>query len=346
MRRFLLACALLALVAVPRPAVADDRLSVIAGATLPNVFDVLDFVAAGAGFYKDEHVIVDKEYAGSAFTAAQLVATGKADVLESSVEPVLQGYEHGLRLQMFFTRSPRYSYVLGVLDGSPIRTLADFRGTTIGVMGLGTAAAVAGQSMLAGAGLTSSDYDFQPIGTASQALEAIVDKRVAGVSFPYVLLALYDVQEHVKMRVYRHPILKDIPNIAYEAAPATIAAKSDVLQRFTRAIAEAAVFVRVNPAVAARFFLEGAGMKVTPDSLQNELRLIELCRDDIAGGDPADKRIGYMPPQAMDLYSRFLVSVGLETQPVPSSAVVTNQFIAYANDFDHNAVSALARGTR
>jgi len=339
-------CALVAMTATPKPATADDTLRLVAGAIGPNIFDTLDLVAKGAGFFQREHILLDKEYTGSAFTAAQLVATGKADILASSIEPILLGYEKGVRLQIFFTRSPRFSYVLGVLDSSPITTIADFKGTTIGVMNTASAGAVVGSSMLAGAGLKRSDYDYVPIGTGAQGLEAFVDKRVAGAAFPYVELALYEVEGHVTMRVFRHPILKDVANVAFEASPATIAAKGDVLRRFTRAIAEAAVFTRENPQVAARYFLEGAGLKVTPEALDNEARTIELCQADLAGVDPTSKQIGYVSPQEIELYARFLVDAGMATQAAPAAVIVTDQFIGYANDFDHGAAIAAAKRAR
>jgi NitT/TauT family transport system substrate-binding protein len=341
-----LLCALLACAGALRPAVADDNLTLVAGAIGPNIFDTLDLVAKGAGFFKQEHINLDKEYTGSAFTATQLVATGKADILASSIEPILLGYAKGIRLQIFFTRSPRFSYVLGVLDSSPIHTIADFKGTTIGVMNIDSAGALVGRSILAGAGLKSSDYDYVPIGTGAQGLEALVDKRVAGAAFPYVELALYQVEGPVSMRIYRHPILKDVANVAFEASPATIAAKADALRRFTRAIAEAAIFVRENPQVAARYFLQGAGLKVTDEALKNQAATIALCQPDLAGVDPTNKRIGYVFPQSIDLYSHFLTDAGMQPQFVPASAVVDDQFVAYANDFDHEAIVRLAKAAR
>jgi hypothetical protein len=53
-------------------------------------------------------------------------------VCASSVEPLIQGYGKGLRLQMFFDRDPQFDWVIGVLDSSPIKTLADFKGKDIG----------------------------------------------------------------------------------------------------------------------------------------------------------------------------------------------------------------------
>jgi NitT/TauT family transport system substrate-binding protein len=334
----------LSLLVGPRPAAADDALSIIAGAP-PNVFDLLEIVASGAGFYKDEHLLIDKNWTTNASTAAQLVATGKADVASLSVEPILQGYERGLRLQLFLSRQPRYSYVLGVLDDSPIKTLADFKGKDLGETSVGSAAEPATESMLAGAGLKKGDYSFVSVGAGAQGLEAIVSKKVDAAAFPYTQLAQYEVTGNIKMRFFRHPILGDIGNVGYAALPATIEAKAGVLQRFARAIVKAALFTRVNPQAAARLYLQlqVGGGKVTPESLAAMTRLVTLFENDLPAADPSNKRIGYLSPQGIELYSKLLTDYGVTKQVVPVSAIVTDQFIPFANDFDHQAVITLAK---
>jgi NitT/TauT family transport system substrate-binding protein len=333
-----LAACVLSLLLTARPASADDSLLLLDGGPGPNIYDTLRFVAQGMGYFKQQHVNVDEEYTSNSLTAAQLVATGKGDVLSSTIEPILEGYEKGIRFQVFFTRSSHYAYVLAVPDDSPIRTLADFKGATIGEIGVASGAEVATNSMLAGAGLKRSDYTYLPIGAGAQALQAIESKRVAGVAFPYDLLAQYEIQGNVKFRFFRHPIL-EAGNSVYAASPSTIQAKGDVLKRFLRAMVEAAVYTHYHPLDAARMYLQGAGIKLTDKSLHDQERLIVLCKDYIAGSNPNDRRIGYTSVLDTVLYSRILVGAGMATQVVPGPAVVTDQFIGYANDFDRKAAS-------
>jgi NitT/TauT family transport system substrate-binding protein len=335
--------ALLAAVAAPRPALADDALSIVAGNPAPGIFDTLELIADGAGFYKQQHLDVTKNYGANPATAAQLVATGKADLAAIPVEPVIVGYDKGLRLQFIISRQVRYSYVLAVPVSSPIRTLQDFRGATLGETSVAGAAEVATESMLAGVGLKPSDYSFIAIGVGPQALSAITANRVTGVAFPYLEVVNDSIQGNVQFRVFRHPLLKDVGNVGYCATPATIQAKGDVLKRFTRAIVEAALFVRENPAAAAVLYLKGEGQKVTPESLAGTTRILEALENDFPAADPSSKRIGYFPPLGVQLYSTILTQYGLAKTAVPGSAIVTNQFIPYANDFDHKAVIAQAK---
>jgi hypothetical protein len=140
--------------------------------------------------------------------------------------------------------------------------------------------------------------------------------------------------------------LSDIGNVGYAALPATIQTKADVLRRFSRAIVEASLFIRTNPAASARFYLqlqEGGGGKYTPQQLADMTRYITLIQDYLPAADPADKRIGYLSPQGIEVYSKLLTDFGITSQVVPGSAIVTDQFIGFANDFNHQAVIALAK---
>jgi NitT/TauT family transport system substrate-binding protein len=266
--------ALAALLCGLRPAAADDHLTVVSGSFPTAFFEVLGDVAESAGFYKAENLTVDTEYAGSPYSAAQLVASGKADICSLALEPIIQGYEKGVRLTSFFARDPNYEFVVAVLADSPIRSLADFKGQSIGEISPGSGAEVSTNSMLEGAGLKRSDFTYIPIGNGAQAIQALTSKRVAGAAFPYVELQIYVVTAGQKYRYFWHPILKDIGDVGYAATPATIQSKADLLQRFSRANAKAALLIRVNPALAARYFLQDANVKITDESLARETRLL------------------------------------------------------------------------
>jgi NitT/TauT family transport system substrate-binding protein len=333
--------AAIAVASLALPARADDTLTIIGGANQAGAFEVLDHVAQYGGFYKAEHLNVEKSYASPPI-AAQLVASGKADIYAAAVESAWSGYQHGVRLQFFFSRDPRFSLVLGVLEDSPIKTLADFKGATLGTTSAGGPTEVAAASMLAGAGLKKGDYSFLPIGVGAAALSAMVNKRVDGAAFPNVELGLDEVNGNVKFRIFEHPILNTIGDAGFAATPATIQAKSEQLQRFCRALVKAAIVIHVNPQLAARLFLQGAGVKPTADALDKEVRVLALLHDELPGENPLSKKIGLMPPKDISVLIRFFADQGL-LPVIPAEETVTGRLIAYANDFDHRAFIAEAK---
>jgi NitT/TauT family transport system substrate-binding protein len=329
------ACAL-----APAAARADDTLTLITGASPTAFGELLNNVATRAGFYKEEHLNVVPQYAGSPNIGAQLVATGKGDVCSIAIEPLLLGYQKGLKLITFYQRSPNYLFALGVLKDSPVKTLADFKGATIGEYSVGSPAEISTNDMLLGAGLKKSDVTYIPIGNGAQAISALTSGKVAGAAFPFVEMATYETVAPIKFRYFWNSLLKNIGNTAYATSPETLVAKADLFKRFARANTKAAILIRENPAVAARFFLEGAGIKVTDESIAHEVQLLSLTQDQLAGVNATSPRIGYTSPVSLNFYEKFLVQTGYMAEAPPISAVVTNQFIAYANDFDHNAFIA------
>jgi NitT/TauT family transport system substrate-binding protein len=340
-------CALIALAAFPRPAAAADAtITVVGGSTPTSFYEVLEDTAQLGGLYKAEGLTVTKDYAGSASVCAQVVASGKADVCTMSIEPIILGWNKGVRLKTFFSRDPRYDYLLAVLDTSPIKTLADFKGKDIGEINLGSTSEISANDMLAGAGIKRSDYSYIPIGVGAQAISALTSGKVAGASFPSVELGTYAVVAGLKFRYFRDSILDNIPNVAFAAMPDVLASKTDAFKRFTRAIAKAAIIIRVNPQLAARYFVQGSGQKVTDEAVAAEAKLLEIEQGDLAGASPTSTRIGYMPESGIALYCRFFQDQGLTPALVPANQFVDNEFIEYANDFDHKAWMAEAKAMK
>jgi NitT/TauT family transport system substrate-binding protein len=341
-----LCCAAFALAFAPRPASADDVLHVVGGSTPTSFYEVIEDVAQFGGLYKAENLNVDKQYAGSASVCIQLVASGKGDICTASIEPIILGWEKGVRLVSFFSRDPRYDYLLAVLDSSPIKTLADFKGKDIGEINLGSTSEISANHMLAGAGVAPGSVAYIPIGVGPQAISAITSGKIAALSFPSVELGTYSVVAGLKFRYYRDPILDSIPNVAFNALPATLQTKADLLKRFTRAMVKAAIVIRVNPAFAAKCFLQGAGQKLTPEALANETKELEITQGDLPASDLSNPRIGYMPVAGVQLYTRFMNDQGLTKTVVPAASIVSNEFIAQANEFDRKAFIAQAKAMK
>jgi NitT/TauT family transport system substrate-binding protein len=343
LRAVALGFALVALGLPARPAAADDNLTIVTGAQPTAFYQVIDDVAMKEGFFKAENLNVDYNYAGNPQIASQLLASGKGDIGAQALEPLISGYSKGVHLLAFFMRTPKSQYALGVVDSSPIKTLAQFKGTTLGEYSVRSAAEDYVNSMLSQAGLTKSDYSYIPIGNGGQAIEALNSGKVAGAAFPYLELLLYEVNAGQKYRFFFNPLLENVPDTGYTATPDTIQNKADQLRRFCRAVAEASVFIQANPQVAARDYLEVAGQAVTPDAIQKEAHLLVIAQDLLPGADPLSKRVGDVPISGMGTLSKVMFDGGDTPALVPATAVATDQFINYANDFDHQAVINQAR---
>ena len=345
MRGALLACALLACASVPRPAVADDALTLV-DIYPTSFYEVFPDVAEHAGLFKEEHLSVKVQYAGNPSVAVQAVAAGKADIASINSDPIVLGYEKGVRMTAFLSHSPRFQDVLGVLAAGPIHTLADLKGKVIGETSIGQPGEVFTRALLAGAGLHPGDYTLAPIGIGAQAVAALTTGRADALVQPLPQDRIYEVSAHLKLRYFFNPLLSDVSNSAWVTSPATIQAKADILRRFSRAMVKAAILIRENPRLAAKYFVADSGVKVTDEAVADEVRLLQISQDLLPAIDPTSATIGAIPLRGVKLYTRFMYDNGLTSVVVPAEAVVTDRFIAGANDFDHRKFIAQARAMR
>jgi ABC-type nitrate/sulfonate/bicarbonate transport system substrate-binding protein len=324
---------------------AHDELTFVISATVPPLMDTLDLVAQGAGIYASENLTVTKIFVGGVTEAAEIVASGKGDICPIGIEPLQTGYERGLDLRMFMARMGRYTYVLSVLEESPVKALTDLRGARIGIHQIGErplSGQVAVETMLAAAGLARGDYTLAAIGFNDVALAELTSGRVAAAGFPFYELIPFQVAG-TKVRTFRHPVLGDVINAGYAAAPATIAARGDALGRFSRAIAKAALLVRWVPDAAARVLLEALGKPFGDADVARYAAMFALWQTELPAWDHANPRIGYIAPEGMARYNRLIADYGLTRDVVPVEAILTNDFNEAANAFDRAELQALAR---
>ena len=329
----------LPLLLAARPAQADDTLTLLGGSVALPLSAVMTVVADKEGFFTQQHLTVVEQLVNSPSAAAALVATGKGDVCSISAEAVMQGYERGLKLEYFFNLAPRLTNVLAVLDDSPIKSLADFKGKNIGVITIGSAGEVVGKLMLEGAGIRDTDVTFSPIGQGPQALAALMQHRVDAVAFPYPEVVPMELAGNMHMRVWRHPTLKDVSAAGMATTPDDIANKADALKKFARGLAMASVFIHDNRVASARWFLEAQGQRPSEADVQREATSLRLLADDLPYIDPRTGKVGALPLGDIRLYAQALNSQGMTKTVVPAEAIATNTFIDYAN----KAIIALAK---
>jgi len=335
---------LFALLLAGQPARADDSLSVVLGAKTPALMNALNLIAQGAGFYRDEHLSVSKILVDGALEAAQTCSSGKGDICPIGVEPLLANYDDGIRLKLFLSRASKFAYVIAVPEDSPVRTLADFKGRKIGVHVITAAASgvFTTRSALSVAGLKPTDYSFEAIGYEEEAAGALASGRVAGAAFPYYEFIPLMVSGR-KFRIFYHPAFKDVPNVGYAASPAVLAAKGDAIRRFSRAIVKASLLVRINAAAAARLLLTADGAPFTGADLARVTAELTAWQSDLPAAEPDNQRIGALSVQGLQRYSELLAEAGVTKTVIPATEVVSGDFIAFANNFDHAALEKLAK---
>lgn len=342
----LLCCTLLAVSAALSldygSARADDTLSLVLGRT-PELMNTLNQVAQGAGFYRDEHLTITETRVKSSLEAQTACSAGQFDICPIGIEPLITNYGRGTRLQMFLTRAAKFTYVYAVLDDSPITSLAEFKGKNIGVHSSdGASATAATMSGLEVAGVKSSEYRLVTVGKDGDAIEALVSGKVDAAALPYYEFIPFIVAGR-KLRIFPHPALQNVTNSGYASAPQVLAAKGREVRRFSRAIVKSCLLIRYNPKAAARAILIAIGAPHTDADLARKTAELNAWQTYLPAADPDSHSIGAVGPAGIQDYIGLMTRAGVVSNPPSAAAVVTDEFVDPANDFDHAAFKIYAQ---
>jgi len=321
---------------------ADDSLSLVLGRT-PELMNTLNLTAQGAGFYKEEHLRVTVSRVKSSLDAQQACSSGQFDICPIGIEPLITNYDKGVRLKMFLTRAAKFTYVYAVLDDSPIRSLADLKGKNIGVHSSdGASATAATESGLKVAGVEPYEYKLVTIGKDNDAIEALVSGKVDAAALPYYEFIPYIIAGR-KLRIFPHPALENVTNSGYAISPAVLATKGGPVKRFSRAIVKSALLIRYNPQAAGRAILIALDKPFNDADLNRKTAELIAWEAYLPAGDPDSNRIGALGPEGIQDYIELMKSAAVVANPPPATALVTNEFVGPANDFDHAAFEKYAK---
>lgn len=265
--RLVAVCALLILLAIV-PGVAQAPLVVVLD-WLPNPNHVPLYVAQEMGFFGTEGLAVSLQ-APTAFDPsdpAKLAASGRADLALTTPINLIVIRAQNVPLTAVGSLIQKPLGGLLALKERGIRTLADFKGRTIGYS-LEPEEPVLWAAMLETAGLKPGDYRLLNVGfdTLPALLTGQVDAIGAFRNVEKILVEVQERKETVFFAMEEHGI-PEHPQLVFVANEAVTQQKSDLFRRFLRAVARAVTLTLQDPARSFELFL-----KANPD-LQREAEL-------------------------------------------------------------------------
>ena len=230
-----------------------------------------------------------------------------------------------------------------VAKNSPIKSLADLKGKTIGVHTLtGSSPVLTTQSALATVGLKPTDYSLAAIGMDDAAANALSSGKVAAAALPLYELIPYIVGG-MKLRIFHHPTLKNSANAGYLASTSILATKRVAVGHFARAIVKASLLVHYHPDAAAQAMLRAVGKPFTPEDVQRRTAELNAWQDDLPAANPESRRIGAPSLPGMQAYLHILEQAGAIKVHIPVKDIATDELVAVANDIDRKAIQNYAK---
>ena len=329
-------------------AAADElkKYVVQGGAPVPYIAFFSIYVAQQTGFFKDEGLDVELRYASGAAQATQIAAAGQADSASVTIEPLIAGYEKGIRGKIIARTNNHLIYYIAVPPDSPIKTAADLKGKKIGVANFGSSAVPVVRSILRSAGIEPTADTLLPVGVMDQAMAALTSNKVQA-------LGLYDGMYYgleragYHFRYIYHPTLAEFGNSGIFVSDTNIAAKRKEVCGFGRAYAKATLFALTNPDAALRMWWKvspsarrGATDEEAVKNGMSELTQILKISD---LGFPPKAKYGMIDKKKFSEYMSLLEQDGQIAKAPPIDAITTDSFTDCINDFDGDKVRKIAR---
>jgi NitT/TauT family transport system substrate-binding protein len=300
------------------------------------------------GLFEKEGLEVEQNVSsGGASAAIQLVTNGDQQVASGSIDQVLVRAAAGedLGLTLFYNQIRRNNTTLVVNQDSPIKTIADLRGKTVGVQSLGSAPEKTLRVVMRDAGLNpDTDVTFVAVGIAAQALQALrggeVDAYVAALGTVSTMEALGEKFFYPEMPAY----LRESIGPGLFTRRDMLESHREQLIGIGRAVAKATVFVKANPEAAVRIHWhvypeqvpQGLGFdEALANAVDGLVRQIDLL--EFQPGE-TEKKYGYMSDAAIAQLKRIQGA-----DDVDSSLYFSNALVDEINDFDPAEMEELAK---
>jgi NitT/TauT family transport system substrate-binding protein len=283
----------------------------------------------------------------SGSTAIQALATGQVEFAYLGSANAITARAKGAPLMGVYLNLRRNFQFPVVMESSPITSIAQFKGKTIGVASYGTPSLQVVKAMIAEAGLDpNKDVSVIETGFGAQAVTALTNKSVD-------VWATWDSQAAtaenlgVKLRRFSSPFADRLRlGAAFFVRDDLIKRDPKSIEGLLKCVAEASAMILANPEGALR-----AHWTVYPatkpsgvseqDAFAQGLHIMKT-RFEFTKLQPGEKW-GDTPSEAVDTMIDFMKSNGAAVGDLKSADMFTNQFIPAMNSFDPAKIAEAAK---
>lgn len=280
------------------------------------------FLGRERGYYAEEGIDLEIAEGRGSARSVQLVSNGDYQFGMADGGSLMTGVSKGLEAVAVMTPVVNSSYALVGLADGPIKTIKDVEGHSLGITA-GDGLTQLWPAVVAINGLDAGKIELVQMDPATKPI-AVMEKRVTAIlggaqdqplllrekGFEPLVIPFYEIGVNtIGMAIVAHPsLVRDNP---------------DLVGRFVRASAKSYAAARDDPAAAVEAMrkeksdLDAVTVRAAVDGT------FEL----IAAGNPADRPIGYGPPEAWEQTLELMRTYRELRYDGKSTDFFTNDFI-------------------
>lgn len=235
------------------PAAARTKVIYLLTSASPDVAQAPhSSVPAALGYWRDAGLEVEVQPFSGSTGAVQLVLAGSAHVTMATVEPLIIARQKGAKVVAFYNHVREPIYTIAVPADSPITSLKQLKGKSIGVLSLSSGAVPFAKAMLRGEGFDPErDVSWITIGQGAQAAHAVLARRVDALAYWDWGYAVME-NHGARFRHFSSEATAGLLSLALVANEDWLKANPDAAARLAQGIAKATLFTLTNPEAAVR----------------------------------------------------------------------------------------------
>jgi len=305
------------------------------------------------GYFDQENLEVELvPLAGSSIIIPQLLS-GQIHAAGASMEPLVIARQPGKQnfpLKFVYNYLRNSVWEFAVTADSPIKSIADLKGKSIGVVSLGSGNVYTTRAILAASGVDWKGVNIQPVGFGGQAFQALKTNQIQALN-------LWE-SAHAALEVSGTPIRRlDIPkefqgmsSHGFEVTEKLLKENPQLIARFGRAVSKGAVACEANMTGCLQaFWKQYPSLKPKVGSEE------EILRKEMAVMKPRIDNVTYFrtgEPRLWGAYAdrdwKLLIAALKEggevtNENIPMSSLYSNELVPEYNKFDTQVVSRQAR---
>lgn len=353
LRRLAIAIALVATMVLPVRAAAPDTISFAWPGPISVGYGPFTF-AEDLGFLKEENIALSTvTLDGSGVIIPQLMK-GTVFTTFSTLDPLIISRQPGkpdFDFRFVYNSSRNSIWEISVLDSSPIKSVKDLAGKTIGVGSLTFGGIPMTKAILKQAGVDPNGVQYVAVGTEQPAFEALRTGKVDALN-------LFDISdakmrlEGMKIRLLPFPPeFSDVSSHGFPVTNKTIRERPDLVAKFGRIAAEGTVACSANPVACLhslwKHFPEMRPPGSDAEALALTMPILQARLKNMLQWQPGQpKRFGVFSDKDWNTEIISLTAGGLITTRPKLDSLYTNQFVDDFNRFDVGRVVRLAKAYR
>lgn len=335
------------------PAVAADRIKV--GLAIPSSITEggAQAIAEELGLFREENLEVDYVVLPGAGALLPQLLQRTITLALPLPETLLAAHKPGeppLPVTYVYNAGPANTLELAVKADSPIQSIADLRGKSIGVGAMTWGTIPQTRALLRSVGLEPGrDVQIVAVGVLGAGFHALREDRVQALNFNSTWIDLLEQEGTPARRLTYPPIFRRMVVNGYLAHRETLDGNPGLLERFGRAWTKALVVCDANPrACIEAFWRRNPAARPTGDAsaaLAANTRIVERWVRPVLRDESGTPRVaGEFDPGVIRAYVGEMHRYGeFATADMPLDRYFTNALVPSFSRFDRDALVARAR---